>query len=105
MRAFTLASALFLLLAPAAALLPPAVRLGAVVVCIFLSTMTFNVALDPYQALLADITTPEQRGKVTGTWYFVGAAGQVLILLLLAVLLLVPALRLPLGLGFPLAAG
>ena len=103
MRAFTLASALFLLLAPAAALLPPAVRLGAVVVCIFLSTMTFNVALDPYQALLADITTPAQRGRVTGTWYFVGAAGQVLILLLLAVLLLVPALRLPLGLGFPLA--
>jgi len=82
MRVFILLSALFLLLAPAAGHLPHAVRLGAVVGCIFLFTLTFNVAMDPYQALLADITTPEQRGKVTGFWFFVGAFGQVLILLL-----------------------
>ncbi len=82
MRLFILISALFLLLAPAAALLPSTVRLGAVIVCIFAFTLTFNVALDPYQALLADITTPEQRGRVTGFWYFVGAFGQVAFLLL-----------------------
>jgi len=82
MRVFILISALFLLLAPAAAHLPPGARLAAVIGCIFLFTLTFNVAMDPYQALLADITTPEQRGKVTGFWFFVGAFGQVSILLL-----------------------
>jgi Na+/melibiose symporter-like transporter len=91
MRVFILLSALFLLLAPAVAQLPPAARLGAVVGCIFLFTLTFNVAMDPYQALLADITTPEQRGKVTGFWFFVGALGQVLILVL----------PLPVGVKFP----
>ena len=82
MRLFILVSALFLCLTPAAAHLPHGVRLVAVVACIFLFTLTFNVAMDPYQALLADITTPEQRGKVTGFWFFVGAFGQVFILLL-----------------------
>ncbi len=100
MRLFVLISALFLLLAPLAALAPPALRLAGIVACVFLFTLTFNVAIDPYQALLADITTPEQRGRVTGRWYFVGAAGQVLILALLAVLLLLPKLHIPLGLGF-----
>jgi len=82
MRIFILISAFFLLLAPAAGHLPPAIRLVSVIGCIFLFTMTFNVAADPYQALLADITTPEQRGRVTGFWYFVGTLGQVLILIL-----------------------
>lgn len=82
MRIFILVSAFFLLLAPAAGHLPPAIRLVSVIGCIFLFTMTFNVAVDPYQALLADITTPEQRGRVTGFWYFVGTFGQVLILIL-----------------------
>ena len=104
MRLFILLSAALLVLAPAAALLPPSLRLGGVIGCIFLFTLTFNVAIDPYQALLADITTPEQRGRVTGTWYFVGALGQVLILILLTVLLLVPKLHIPLGLGFPLVS-
>jgi len=94
MRLFILISALFLLLAPAAAHLPPGARLAAVVGCIFLFTLTFNVAMDPYQALLADITTPEQRGRVTGFWFFVGTLGQVTILALIAVL------HLPLALGF-----
>ncbi len=82
MRLFIPLSALFLLLAPAAALLPHGVRLAGVIACIFLFTLTFNVALDPYQALLADITTPPQRGRVTGFWFFVGALGQVVILVL-----------------------
>lgn len=94
MRVFILISALFLLLAPAAAHSPPALRLAGVVGCIFLFTLTFNVAMDPYQALLADITTPEQRGKVTGFWFFVGTLGQVTLLALIAVL------HLPLVLGF-----
>ena len=82
MRVFILISTLFLLLAPAASYLPPPLRLAAIVTCIFLFTLTFNVAVDPYQALLADITTPGQRGKVTGFWFFVGALGQVSILVL-----------------------
>ena len=94
MRLFILLSALFLLLAPAAGHLPPPVRLGGVIGCIFLFTLTFNVAMDPYQALLADITTPEQRGRVTGFWFFVGVIGQIAILALIAVL------HLPLVLGF-----
>ncbi len=104
MRMFIVVSAVFLLLAPAAALLPPPLRLAGILICIFLFTLTFNVAADPYQALLTDITTPEQRGRVTGIWFFVGAVGQVLILILLAALLLLPKLHLPLGLGFPLVA-
>lgn len=98
MRVFILISALFLLLAPAAAHLPPGARLAGVIGCIFLFTLTFNVAMDPYQALLADITTPEQRGKVTGFWYFVGAFGQVTILALIALF------HLPLALGFIIVA-
>ena len=104
MRLFILVSAAFLLLTPAAVLLPPVLRLSGIIACIFLFTLTFNVAIDPYQALLADITTPEQRGKVTGNWYFVGALGQVLILMLLAVLLLKPNLHIPLGIGFPIVS-
>ena len=81
MRVSILLSSLFLLLAPQAARLPEPVRLAGIVGCIFLFTLTFNVAIDPYQALLADITTPKQRGWVTGFWYFVGALGQVAFLL------------------------
>ena len=66
MRVFIALAALFLLLAPAATLLPGTARLAGIVVCVFLFTLTFNVAADPYQALLADITTTEQRGRVSG---------------------------------------
>lgn len=104
LRVFIPLCSLFLLLTPLGAALPPSLRLPAIVAGVFLFTLTCNVALDPYQALLADITTLAQRGKVTGTWYFVGAAGQVLILVLLAALLLLPRLHLSLGLGFPLVA-
>lgn len=81
MRVSILLSSLFLLLAPAVAYLPPALRLTGIVFCIFLFTLTFNVAADPYQALLADITAPKQRGGVTGVWFFVGALGQIAFLL------------------------
>ena len=82
MLIFTPLSALFLLLTPAAAQLPSTVRLGGLVLCIFLFTVLFNVAQDPYQALLSDITRPEQRGRITGIWMFVGVFGQALTLLL-----------------------
>jgi predicted MFS family arabinose efflux permease len=49
---------------------------------IVISTATFNLAQDPYQALLADLAAPQQRGKLTGLWMFFGAAGQVLLLVL-----------------------
>ena len=102
LRLFIALSALFLLLAPAATLLPGTARLAGIVACVFLFTLTFNVAADPYQALLADITTTEQRGRVSGIWFFIGATGQVLILLFLAALLLVPGLHLSLEWGFPI---
>jgi len=92
-------SALFLLLAPLAAHLPHGVRLALIVACIVAFTMTFNVAIDPYQSLLADITTTQQRGRVTGLWYFVGLLGQIVILLLIFLL------RLPVAAGFALVAG
>lgn len=81
MLAFAPVSALLLLATPAFAHLPPGVRLAALITCIFLFTIAFNVAADPYQALLADVTTPAQRGRATGTWYFFGALGQVAALL------------------------
>lgn len=94
MLLFTPVSASFLLLTPVAAHLPLTLRLGAIITCIFLFTMTFNVAADPYQALLADITPPDHRGRVTGIWFFFGALGQVLVLLL----------PIPLGLKFGIVA-
>ncbi|MGO8670774.1 MAG: MFS transporter [Capsulimonadaceae bacterium] len=67
-------------LTPLAATLP-AHRLTAIVICIVLFTCTFNIASDPYQALLVDTTRPDQRGFVTGLWYVFSAGGQVGILL------------------------
>ena len=81
MLAFAPVSALLMLATPAFAHLPATIRLAALIACIFLFTVSFNVAADPYQALLADITTPPQRGRATGIWFFFGALGQVVALL------------------------
>lgn len=75
-------SAAFLVATPAASHLPIALRIAAIVLCTVLSTSAFNLALDPYQAMLGDITTPSQRGRITGLWMFFGAAGQVVLLVL-----------------------
>ena len=89
-------SALFLVLAPfLAAHAPMGTRLPLTVLCVFLFTVLFNVAADPYQALLADITPRAQRGRVTGVWTFVGALGQIAVLLA----------ALPIGVKFVLVAG
>ncbi len=82
MLLFTPLSALFLLLTPLASHLPNAMRLTIMVICIFLFTVFFNMAQDPYQALMPDITPKPQRGRVTSVWMFVGVVGQATLLLL-----------------------
>jgi maltose/moltooligosaccharide transporter len=47
---------------------------------VFLFSLSFNIAADPYQALLADITPRQQRGRVNGIFQTAGAVGQVALL-------------------------
>ena len=86
---FTPLSVLFLLLTPFASHLPAQPRVGGapfylavVIVCVFLFTIAFNVAQDPYQALMPDIIPKPQRGRSSGIWAFVGVIGQALLLLM-----------------------
>jgi len=91
-------SALFIALTPFARFLGPlgsalgwsgTVRaLVAVSLCILIFSVTFNIMYDPYNALLADITTDGQRGGVNGVFQALGAFGQVAIIVLGVVLLL-----------------
>lgn len=53
---------------------------------IFLFTLTFSVLYDPYLTLLPDITPPKQRGSVNGVFQLFGALGQMLLLLIGALL-------------------
>jgi len=75
-------STLFLLLTPLCAHLPHHIRLSAMVACIFLFTVTFNVAQDPYNALMPDITPEDQRGRVTGISMFIFLLGQVVLVMM-----------------------
>jgi MFS family permease len=59
----------------------PTFRLIAVAVGIFLSSLTFNIMIDPYTALLADLTPVRHRGGVNGLFQFVGFIGQITLLL------------------------
>jgi MFS family permease len=72
-------SALFLLLTPVAGHLPMAVRLAGLVICIFLFTVLFNLASDPYSALMPDVFPVHQRGRVTGISMFALVLGQALL--------------------------
>ncbi len=81
MLLFVPLSALFLILTPAAAHLPVSIRLAAVVAGIILFTLLFNVAQDPYKALMPDITPEEERGRVTAVLTLFGVVGQASILL------------------------
>jgi MFS family permease len=74
-------SALFLLLTPAAGHLPIGGRLAALVGCIFLFTVLFNLASDPYSALMPDVFPAHQRGRVTGVSMFALVLGQAILLL------------------------
>ena len=51
-----------------------------IVGAIFLFTVCFNIAEDPYKALMPDITPTPQRGKVSGVSQFVLILGQALLL-------------------------
>jgi maltose/moltooligosaccharide transporter len=75
-------SALFMVLSPVAAHLPASIRLTMVFLCIFVFTFTFNIAFDPYQSLMPDITPVRQRGRVMGIWTLLGVLGQASILLI-----------------------
>lgn len=93
--AFIPLTALFLILTPLAAHLPGSLKLTAVFACVLLFTVLFNIAADPYQSLMADITPRAQQGRVAGVWFFVGALGQIVILLA----------KLPITVKFGLVAG
>ncbi len=54
----------------------------AVSLSIFIFSLAFNIAYDPYLALLPDITPAKQRGTVNGIFQAVGAIGQVVFLLI-----------------------
>ena len=89
-------SALFLLLTPAASYLPGSahlvahqaaqvlpsdhlpdlIRLVTIIACVFLFTIAFNIADDPYQSMMTDITPTAQRGRVSGISMFVLVIGQ-----------------------------
>lgn len=56
------------------------VRLIVVALGIFLFSLTFNIMIDPYTALLADITPVRHRGGVNGLFQFVGFIGQIALL-------------------------
>lgn len=53
---------------------------------IFLFSLTFNIAYDPFLALLPDITPDRQRGAVNGVFQVLGALGQVGFLIALVAL-------------------
>jgi MFS family permease len=56
--------------------------LVAIIVSIILFTIFYNLARSPYEALMADITPVEQRGRVMATSTLVSLIGQVVLLLL-----------------------
>jgi Na+/melibiose symporter-like transporter len=72
-------SALFFLLSPFATGL---LELAA---AIFLFSLFFNVAVDPYAALLPDVTPPAERGLVSGVSNAVQLISQVAFLVLIAI--------------------
>lgn len=53
---------------------------------VFLFSIVFNIGIDPYIALLADVAPSEQRGTVNGIAAVFGFAGQVALLVVAAIL-------------------
>lgn len=62
-------------------ILPMAHSLGAVVVLAALLYAAFFTTMGPYFALLADITSPGERGSAAGIMFLVGGTGNLLYLL------------------------
>jgi len=82
MLIFAPLSALLILLTPAAGHLVPHNALPFIIGAIFLFTVSFNIAEDPYKALMPDITPAPQRGKVSAVSQLVLVLGQAGLLLL-----------------------
>ncbi|MCW3051323.1 MAG: MFS/sugar transport protein [Chthonomonadales bacterium] len=82
MMIFAPLSALLILLTPAAGHLVPHKALPFIIGAIFLFTVSFNIAEDPYKALMPDITPEPQRGKVSAVSQLVLVLGQAGLLLL-----------------------
>lgn len=84
-RAFLLVfaplSALFIALTPFCALLPANNRLAAMVACTVVSTALFCAASTPYRALLPDIASPSERGRLAGLSGLVMVLGQAALML------------------------
>src|SRR5437588_728449 len=66
------------------ALTPLAPSLPLIVACIFVFSLLFNVAADPYQALQGDIAPPSQRPTLNAVATVVGYVGQVALGLFIA---------------------
>src|SRR5579884_2457640 len=66
------------------ALTPLAPNLATIVLCIVLFSLFFNVALDPYTALLADIAPPAQRPRLNALATVLQFVGQIGLLFVLA---------------------
>jgi Na+/melibiose symporter-like transporter len=66
------------------ALTPLAPSLAGIVACIVAFSLLFNVAADPYTALMADIARPEQRPTLNAVALVVQFVGQVGLTLVLA---------------------
>src|SRR5947209_7493869 len=69
------------------ALTPLAPNLALIVACIFVFSLLFNVAADPYTALQADIAPPAQRPTLNAVATVVQLAGQVSLGLFLSLFL------------------
>lgn len=65
---------------------PPApsepTHLWLVVAIIFLFSLLFNIGIDPYYALLVDVTAPDERGRKSGWAQLAGFLGQCTLLVL-----------------------
>ncbi len=63
-----------------------AALLPLVILTIFVFSFLFNVGIDPYIALLADVTPSEQRASVSGVAGIFGAVGSIAILIIAALM-------------------
>jgi maltose/moltooligosaccharide transporter len=71
---------------------PRASSLVLVSIGTFLFSLSFNLVIAPYTALLADITPVHQRGAVNGLFQMAGIAGQIGLLIFAAYLFFGPGL-------------
>lgn len=80
--AFVPLAALLVAATPLAGRLDVGIRLAVVIAAVVLFTILFNLAWDPYQALMPDITPVPQRGRVTALYTLAGVLGQAGLMLL-----------------------